>query len=114
MRQLRFLAATAVVALACRRDAKGDTVDARDTAFVATMVELRRLAAGDSATRAAVLRRRGVTRDSLERVARALAADPKRAALVWGEIERRESSAGAESALPSAAGTGLRPLTTAK
>ena len=89
MTRLPLTAAALLCALACRRK---DTLDHADSSFVATMVELRKLDRGvptDSLARAEVLRRRGFTRDSLERVSRALAEDPERAALVYSEIDRR-------------------------
>jgi hypothetical protein len=70
---------------------KGDALTARDSTFVVTMVELRRIPAGtpgDSAARRAVLRRRGVTPEALEAVAAELASEPTRAAAVWRRIEQ--------------------------
>jgi hypothetical protein len=101
MRALPLIAAALLVAAACR---KRDAFTARDSAFIATMAELRALPAGqpgDSAARAAVLRRRGFTGDSLARVALALAEDPARASKVWAEIERR-GAPGGPTAVPAA------------
>jgi hypothetical protein len=75
------------------RDARSRA--AQDSTFVQTMVELRRLPRGarnDSAARAAVLERRGLTTAALERAGEAIAADPPRAARVWTEIERRATA----------------------
>ena len=84
---MRRLVALAVVAAAsaCR----GDAVSVRDSAFVATMVELRSLPAspGDTGARNAVLRRHGFTAATLEAAATELARDPVRAAAVWQRIE---------------------------
>jgi hypothetical protein len=91
MRPLFVLAAATVAAAGCR---PRDSTRVSDSTFIATMVDLRRLptaGAGDSAVRAAILRRRGVTAAALERAARDLAADPKRAARVWSAIEQRET-----------------------
>jgi hypothetical protein len=70
-----------------------------DSTFVATMAELRKIAAtspGDSAriaaARAAALQRRGLTPAQLERAAGALADDPDHAAKVWQAIARKTSS----------------------
>jgi hypothetical protein len=67
-----------------------------DSTFVATMADLRRIEAdstGDRAmqdsSRRVVLRRHGVTADALERAARALAADPPRAAALFRSIDER-------------------------
>ncbi|HEX8851456.1 MAG TPA: hypothetical protein VF761_18150 [Gemmatimonadaceae bacterium] len=66
-----------------------------DSAFVATMADLRRLegtpsdSMAMSAARRRVLQQRGLTGDQLERAARALAADPERATAVFEAIQRR-------------------------
>ena len=73
---------------ACKQ---GEALTARDSTFVATMTDLRRLptgAANDSAARLAVLRRHRVSPDGLEAIAAELAADPARAAVVWRRIEQ--------------------------
>ena len=64
-------------------------MSARDSAFVATMIELRALPAspGDTSARTAVLRRHGFTAPALEAVATDLARDPDRAVAVWQRIE---------------------------
>ena len=89
--------AVAVLAGGCRRAELVDGVT--DSAFVATMAELRaisRAGEGDSASRArarqAVLQRRGLTAERLERAARALADDPERATDVWQAIEVRAAA----------------------
>ncbi|NUO65374.1 MAG: hypothetical protein HOQ11_12365 [Gemmatimonadaceae bacterium] len=82
----------ACVVCGCR---KGDIVPGvSDSAFVATMAELRRIDAppSDSAASAArrrVLQQRGLTGDQLERAGRALAADPDRATALFEAIQRR-------------------------
>ena len=85
---IRRLGAAAAIALAvaCRAD---DTMSARDSAFIATMIELRALptAAGDTGARSAVLRRHGFTARSFEAAATELARDPERAVAVWQRIE---------------------------
>lgn len=66
-----------------------------DSAFVATMADLRRIGAvgSDSAatntTRRRVLQQRGLTVQQLDRAARALAADPERATAIFEAIQRR-------------------------
>ena len=100
-----ILVALALGTLACRRDRAA--VTPADSTFIATMVELRRLPAGipgDSAVRGAVLRKHGLTRDSLERIARRLAQTPEHAAAVWREIEK------APVAVPVAPAAPTRPL----
>src|SRR5688500_4977588 len=93
---IRTLALHALVLsgmLACRR---GEIVAGiSDSTFVATMTALTRInqeAAGDSASRAtardSVLQSRGLTRDDIERAARALEDDPQRAAALWIRIGR--------------------------
>ena len=78
-----------------------------DSAFVATMAELRRLDASAATTtdsaarasaRAAVLQRRGLTRVQLERAAAALADDPKRAQELFAAID--SAATGAPGLLP--------------
>ena len=79
--------------VACRQ---GDlAAGVSDSTFVATMTALTRInqeEAGDSASRAAardsVLQSRGLTRDDLERAAKALEDDPARAAELWIRIGR--------------------------
>jgi hypothetical protein len=116
MRHPLVTAAAALAALsalgACKR---GESLSARDSTFVATMIELRRLPAGaanDSSARRAVLQRHRMTAQTLEAVATALAADPGRAALVWRRIEQAAPAANVPVApvaptlpRPAAAGT---------
>ena len=70
-----------------------------DSAFVATMADLRRLdaTASDSAARAAarrnILRQRGLTVEQLDRAGRALANDPKRAADLFDAIAKHAVNA---------------------
>lgn len=66
-----------------------------DSAFVASMADLRRIGAvgadstATSAARRRVLQQRGLTTEQLERAARALAADPERATAIFEAIQRR-------------------------
>lgn len=70
-----------------------------DSAFVATMADLRRIqnGPGDSASEAAkrqrVLQQRGLTGDQLERAAAALAKNPARASALFEAIEKRAVNA---------------------
>jgi hypothetical protein len=93
---IRTLALHALVLsgmLACRQ---GEIVaGVSDSTFVATMTALTRInqsGVGDSASRAAardsVLQSRGLTREDIERAARALEDDPDRAAALWITIGR--------------------------
>ena len=73
-----------------------------DSTFVATMTALTRInqdEARDSASRAAardsVLQARDLSVDDMERVARALEADPERAAALWARIGRNVDRAAA-------------------
>ena len=86
MNQRALSACLLAVAVACRG---GDALDARDSAFVTTMIELKRLPPGtaDTAVRNAVIRRHGFTVRSLESAAAELAANPARAAEVWARID---------------------------
>ena len=87
--------------VACRKAEA--PLGARDSTFVATMVELRRIPAGtpaDSITRNAVLRRRRVTPGELEAVASELAADPARAVRVWRQIDAGAAAAPAPPPAP--------------
>jgi hypothetical protein len=76
-----------------------------DSTFVATMADLRRIGADttmdstsrDSA-RAAILRKRQLTPQELERAARALADDPEHALAVWQKIEERANERPAPTA----------------
>ena len=95
---LRTLALHALIfsgMVACRQDEIVAGVS--DSAFVATMTALTRInaeAGRDSASRAAardsVLQSRGLTRDDIERAARALEADPERGAELWIRIGRQQ------------------------
>jgi hypothetical protein len=71
-----------------------------DSTFVATMAELRLVqtnasldSAGRAVARQRILQRRGLTPASLERAARALAADPQHAGAVWQAINNRVARA---------------------
>ena len=87
-----------------------------DSAFAATMVELRRLdGAGAAVTgdgsapasaRAAVLQRRGLTPTQLERAAAALAEDPKRAQELFAAIDSGVTLAAGLPPPPVAPSTG--------
>ncbi len=65
-----------------------------DSTYVATMAELRRLrqhpgpdSTHNAAARAAVLQRRGLSPEQLERASTVLAQDPDRAVTLWQRIE---------------------------
>jgi hypothetical protein len=65
-----------------------------DSAFVATMVELRRVndlpdSAGKAAARRRILQQRGLTVEQMDRAARALANDPKRLADDFDAVTKR-------------------------
>ena len=86
MAPLRFLILGVLALATCKPN---DAPGAADSAFIAAMAELRKLPTGaDSAARAAVLRRHGLTPATLEQAARELARTPERAAAVWEGIER--------------------------
>jgi len=85
---------TVLLANGCARRASGKTA-AADSAFVRTVVELRKVgtddvldSAGRAAERSRVLQRRGLTPEKLEAQSRALAATPARATAVWEAISR--------------------------
>ena len=89
------LSVALAAAAACRGSGRPTTV-VDDSTFVATMVELHAVDTGpprDSSARAAarraVLARRGLSAERLERAARLLADDPERASAVWSAINRR-------------------------
>jgi hypothetical protein len=94
----RWLALVALVLMAgvsgCRRDKASAGIS--DSTFVATIAQLHAVNAdtsldstGRAAARQAVLREQGVTGEALERAARAMAADPEHALVVWTAIEQR-------------------------
>ena len=95
LRSAHAVAAVVLLASAgCRRDEIISGVS--DSAFVATMADLRRVqndASLDSARRKmardSVLQRRGLTPAEVERAARALARNPDRASAIWQAIDRR-------------------------
>lgn len=71
-----------------------------DSTYVAAMTELRKVqtnptldSLGRAAARRAVLQRRGLTADKLERAAAALARDPDRASRLFTAIEERAGPA---------------------
>ena len=75
-----------------------------DSAFVGTMVELRR-AAGSAmdtvalaAARRRILQQRGLTVEQMDRAGRALANDPQRAAGLFGAIDKHLMNAQTDSA----------------
>lgn len=88
--------AFAVLALAAGGCRQGKvTLGISDSTFVATIAQLHSISADtalDSASRAsaraAVLQREGLTADSLERAARAMASDPQHALAVWTAIQQ--------------------------
>lgn len=69
-----------------------------DSAFVATMAELRRAEGSTTdtvalaAVRRRILQQRGLTVEQMDRAARALANDPKRASDLFVEIDKRASN----------------------
>ena len=100
-RRLRHPAFLAIVLAAC---ARGEIVPGvRDSAFVATMADLRRAegtttdTAALGATRRRILQQRGLTVEQLERAARALAGDPARAVRLWQAIDTRAVNAPADT-----------------
>lgn len=106
MRRFLHPAFLALLVVACNR---GELVPGvRDTAFVATMADLRRAEGTtlDSASRAAarrrILQQRGLTAEQLVRAARALARNPPRALTLWQEIERRAVTPEPDSQPPPA------------
>ena len=123
MPHARLSAAAALALCAALAGCRDRSAGAQDSTFIATMAELRnidRTAPTDSAARAAVLRRRRISADSLERVARTLSRDPARASRVWMEIERRvneramaQGRADAAAAAPPPAATPGTPATPA-
>ena len=96
MRRVRAFHVIAVtIALGCGRSELVSGIS--DSAFVATMAELRQVqqpgmdSAQVTRARQGVLQRRGLTADQLEQAARALAADPDRAASLWAAIDQKAS-----------------------
>jgi hypothetical protein len=87
---------TIVLACAVVGCARTDIVPGvSDSAFVATMADLRRLedmppdTAPRNAARRKILQQRGLTVDQMDRAGRALANDPKRAAAIFDAIRKR-------------------------
>ena len=87
---------TIVLACAVVGCARSDIVPGvSDSAFVATMADLRRLedTPPDTVARAAarrrILQQRGLTVDQMDRAGRALANDPTRAAAIFDAIQKR-------------------------
>ena len=87
---------TLILACAIVGCARGDIVPGvGDSAFVATMADLRRAqgSTGDTVVLAAMRRRilqqRGLTVEQLDRAGRALANDPQRAADIFDAIDKR-------------------------
>lgn len=74
-----------------------------DSAFVATMAELRRAEGSTpdtvalAAARRRILQQRGLTVEQMDRAARALANDPKRASDLFAEIDKRASNVTTDS-----------------
>jgi len=74
-----------------------------DSAFVATMAELRRAEGSTTdtvalaAARRRILQQRGLTVEQMDRAARALANDPQRAADLFGAIDKRVANVPADS-----------------
>ena len=92
---LTMVLACAVVGCAQRDIVPGES----DSAFVATMADLRRLedTPPDTAARAAarrrILQQRGLTVKQMDRAGRALANDPARAAAIFDAIQKRAVNA---------------------
>ena len=96
----RHLHLTVLLACALVSCARDDIVPGvSDSAFVATMAELRRVegAIPDTVARIAerrrILQQRGLTADQLDRAGRALASDPGRAANLFDAIQKRAVNA---------------------
>lgn len=92
----RFSHVTLILACAIVGCARGDIVPGvSDSAFVATMADLRRAqgSTGDTVALAAMRRRilqqRGLTVEQLDRAGRALANDPQRAADLFEAVDKR-------------------------
>jgi hypothetical protein len=93
MRRLRHPAFLAILLAAC---SPGEIVPGvRDSTFVATMADLRRVEATAentselAASRRRILQQRGLTAEQLESAARALGDDPERALAIWRAIDKR-------------------------
>ena len=87
---------TLILACAIVGCARGDIVPGvSDSAFVATMADLRRAQGSTSdtaalaAARKRILQQRGLTVEQLDRAGRALANDPQRAADLFDAIDKR-------------------------
>lgn len=78
-----------------------------DSAFVTTMAELRRAEGSTTdtvalaAARRRILQQRGLTVEQMDRAARALANDPKRAADLFSAIDKRASNVPTDSSHPN-------------
>lgn len=87
---------TLILACAIVGCARGDIVPGvSDSAFVATMADLRRAQGSTTdtvalaAARKRILQQRGLTVEQLDRAGRALANDPQRAADIFDAIDKR-------------------------
>lgn len=87
---------TWILACAVVGCARGDIVPGvSDSAFVATMADLRRVqgstpdTAALAATRKRILQQRGLTVEQMDRAGRALANDPQRAADIFDAVDKR-------------------------
>lgn len=100
----RFSHVTVILACAIVGCARGDIVPGvSDSAFVATMAELRRAEGSTTdtvalaAVRRRILQQRGLTVEQMDRAARALANDPQRASDLFSAIDKRTTNLPADS-----------------
>ena len=105
-----------VLACAVVGCARGDIVrGVSDSTFVSTMAELRRAegsttdTAALAATRKRILQQRGLTVEVMDRAARALANDPKRAAALFDAIEKHAVNAPLVTPRAPATDSGKKP-----
>ena len=95
--------------------ARGDIVPGvSDSAFVATMADLRRIdPVSDSATKARmrsrILQQRGLTVEQMDQAAKALARDPKRLSADFEAIDKRAVNARDSSSLRDSASRPAKP-----
>ena len=100
----RFSHVTVILACAVVGCARGDIVPGvSDSAFVATMADLRRAqgsmsdTAALAAARRRILQQRGLTVEQMDRAGRALANDPQRAADLFDAVDKRAVNVVADS-----------------
>lgn len=101
MRRIPRLCLPALALALCACGHGKVTLGVSDSTFVATIVKLHGINADTmldsvsrAAARSAVLKRQGVTVEELERVARAMASDPRHAMEVWLAIQQGVRAAG--------------------